>query len=61
MELTLGHTPKKRLSPRTIEPLVNRNSASFVASYSKIGFQYRESTTAFEKRGTVIPAGEISR
>lgn len=60
MELTLGHT-QKRLSTRTIEFLVNRDSASLLVSYSKIGFQHRENTTKFEERGTVIPAGEISR
>lgn len=61
MELTLGHKKKKNLSTRTIESLVNRDSTSFLVSNSKIGFQHRENTTEFEERGTVIPAGEITR
>lgn len=61
MELTVGQKKKKRLSTRIIESLVNRDSTSLLVNYSKIGFQHRENTTEFEERGTVIPAGEISR
>lgn len=54
-------THKKRLGTRTIESFVNRDSTSLLLSYSKTGSQQRENTTEFEERGTVIPAGEISR